>query len=149
MILRSITLCMVLLLVACATRQGGGTSDADAGTVWTADIAPVGSAGHGGRASAEAMGDGTHVTVFLTDGAEGGNHPWHVHEGVCESNGPIVGSAAMYPALQPDDAGNATAEAHINFPLDPAGSYYVNLHQSANDLGTIVGCGELRPGQGS
>lgn len=145
MIARFMILCGGLAVAACASGQGA----ADTPGPWAGDIAPVGAAGHGGRASATPMGDGTHVTVFLTGGAAGGVHPWHVHEGVCESNGPIVGSASMYPALTPDASGNATAEAHINFPLDPSRSYYVNIHQSASQLGTIVGCGELTRGGGS
>jgi hypothetical protein len=132
-----IALCVAL--ASCATQRG-----ADTEAPWTANILPLGGSGHGGRANAVAMGEGTHVTVFLTGGSAGGVHPWHVHEGVCESNGPIVGPAGAYPALEPDASGNATADVHLNMALDPGGSYYINIHQSASDLGTVVGCGELR-----
>lgn len=134
-------------IAACATQRGadaGAGAGAGAEAPWTADILPVGAEGHGGRANAVAMGAGTHVTVFLTGGSAGGVHPWHVHEGVCESNGPIVGEASAYPPLTPDASGNATADVHLSAALDPSGSYYVNIHQSASQLGTIVGCGELR-----
>lgn len=133
-------------LAACASGRGGAGGDGGgADAPWTSDILALGGHGHSGRASAEAMGGGTHVTVFLTGGSAGGVHPWHVHEGVCESNGPIVGAAAAYPPLQPDASGNANAEAHLEVALEPGGSYYVNIHQSASDLGTVVGCGQLRP----
>jgi hypothetical protein len=93
------------------------------------------------------MDGGTHVNVSLSGGSSGGDHPWHVHEGVCESNGPIVGDPGAYPNLRPGASGDASAEAQLNVSLDPEGSYYVNIHQSANQLDTIVGCGELRPNQ--
>jgi hypothetical protein len=136
---------LCVALAACATQQGTGTG-ADAGAAWTANILAQGASGHGGSANAVPMDGGTHVTVFLTGGAAGGVHPWHVHEGVCDSNGPVVGSGGAYPALRPDAAGNATADAHLDVALDPGGSYYINIHQSASDLGTIVGCGELVSG---
>lgn len=143
---RAIAPFLCLAVAFCATRRGtdaGADAGTDAGTAWSADIHAVGAAGHSGAATAVPMGTGTHVTVSLAGGSAGGEHPWHVHSGVCESNGPIVGQAAAYPVLHPDAGGNATAEAHIGVALDPGGSYYVNIHQSPSDLGTIVGCGQL------
>ena len=134
-----------LVALGCATQRGAGGDGGD-GNSWTAAIRAVGGSGHSGSATAAPMDGGTHVTVNLLGGSGGGAHPWHVHEGVCESNGPIVGAASAYPVLQPDASGNATASAHLNVPLDPDGSYYVNVHQSANQLDVIVGCGELRGG---
>jgi hypothetical protein len=117
------------------------------GTSWNGSISEVGASGHSGTASAAPMDGGTHVNVSLSGGSSGGDHPWHVHEGVCESNGPIVGDPGAYPNLRPGASGDASAEAQLNVSLDPEGSYYVNIHQSANQLDTIVGCGELRPNQ--
>ena len=134
-----------LVLLGCATQRGTGEGMGDGGS-WTGTIRAEGGSGHGGNATAAAMDGGTHVTVNLTGGGGGGAHPWHVHEGVCDSNGPIVGRAAAYPVLRPDAGGNATASAHLSVPLEPGGSYYVNVHQSASQLDVIVGCGELRGG---
>lgn len=142
---RAIVPFLCLAVTFCATR-GGTDAGADAGTAWSADIRAVGSPGHSGTATAVPMADGTHVTARLSGGSGGGEHPWHVHRGTCGSNGPIVGAASDYPVLRPDAQGDATAEAHINVALDPGGSYYVNIHQAPDDLGTIVGCGPLERG---
>jgi hypothetical protein len=139
MIARCIAVLVVVALAACATRAGTET------TAWTADISAMGGAGHSGSATAVPMDGGTHVTVNLRGGSSGGVHPWHVHAGVCESDGPIVGPADAYPALRPDAQGDSTADVHLDIALDPDGSYYINIHQSASELDTIVGCGELNP----
>ena len=137
---RGIAAMMCLALAGCATQSGMAGEAA-----WNGTIRAVGGSGHSGTASAAPMDGGTHVNVSLSGGSSGGDHPWHVHEGVCESNGPIVGDAGAYPTLRPDAAGDTAADAHLNVTLDPEGSYYINIHQSANQLDTIVGCGELRP----
>jgi hypothetical protein len=137
---RGIATLVCFALAGCASQSGMGE-----GTSWNASISEVGASGHSGTASAAPMDGGTHVNVSLSGGSSGGDHPWHVHEGVCESNGPIVGDPGAYPTLRPGASGDATAEAQLNVSLDPEGSYYVNIHQSANQLDTIVGCGELRP----
>jgi hypothetical protein len=62
---------------------------------------------------------------------------------VCGDNGPIVGSASAYPTLSVNMEGRASANASIGTALNEHDSYYVNVHNSPTDLGTIVGCGKL------
>ncbi len=81
---------------------------------------------------------GASVTIAGADG--GGTHPWHVHSGTCGSGGPIVGDATAYPVLNVGSNGDALASATLKVELSPTGSYYVNVHQSPTDLGTIIAC---------
>ena len=137
----------LMLVAACSTTTTNETSDADpvADRVgdWESSITPVGTFTVRGTAKAQSVGVGTGVTISIEGATHHAQHPWHVHRGVCGDNGPIVGDAADYPVLAADTTGKATANATIGVALNEQESYYVNVHNSPTDLGTIVGCGKL------
>ncbi len=100
-----------------------------------------------GGAQAQSSAGGTGVSVSFAGMAMPGmthTHPWHIHAGTCGSGGPIVGDPSAYPALQTAADGRATATATIQPMLEMGQSYYVNIHESPSELGTIVACGELQ-----
>lgn len=111
---------------------------------WNAALTGVAGSGVTGTANARESGEMTHATVSITGAQTGANHPWHIHEGVCGDGGPIVGPATAYPVLSVGANGRASAQAHLaNIELNEASSYYVNVHASPANLGTIVSCGAL------
>lgn len=140
-------LALMLAAAACSTTSTNETRDVDpvADRVgdWESSIAPVGTFTVRGTAKAQSVGVGTGVTISIENATHHAQHPWHVHRGVCGDNGPIVGNAGDYPALAVDMEGKATANATIGVALNEQESYYVNVHNSPTDLGTIVGCGKL------
>ena len=85
------------------------------------------------------------VTVTITNATPGGVHPWHVHQGRCGDNGPIVGDASAYRPLAVNDKGAASATATLTIPIPLSGEYYVNVHALASNMGTIISCGNLAP----
>jgi hypothetical protein len=98
------------------------------------------------RGTAAWMRDGTAastVTISLSNATAGGVHPWHIHAGHCGENGAIVGSTAAYTPLAVNDKGNASSNAHLAMSLPSSGDYYVNVHASVTNLGTIISCGNL------
>jgi hypothetical protein len=100
------------------------------------------------RGTAEWSRDGNDAsiaTVSIANATAGGVHPWHVHRGRCGDNGPIVGSSAAYKPLAVSDQGTASATAKLDLTLPTSGEYYVNVHASATNLGTIISCGNLAP----
>lgn len=127
-----------LLVSACASTPAAAPRQWDAtvrGNPGTENV----------RASVRAnSGSGqTAVSINLAGGSSGGSHPWHVHVGTCASRGAIVGVAAAYPVLLPDGAGNATAIARLAVELAPGQSYNVNVHESPQNMGKIISCGNL------
>lgn len=86
----------------------------------------------------------TAASLSVAGARAGATHPWHIHAGTCGSGGAIVGPAASYPPLTIGSNGQATATARIPVGLESSAQYYVNIHQSPSDLGTIVGCLQLR-----
>lgn len=88
-------------------------------------------------------GGDTYTAIEIEKATPGATHPWHVHSGDCGSGGGIVGAATAYAPITVDAGGEGEANATIAVELDPDGDYYVNVHQSPDDLATIVACGEV------
>lgn len=124
-----------------------------AGCASTVEMRPVES--WSGRISAEEPDDlraaasvnagmyETAASVSLAGAEAGATHPWHIHAGQCGSDGGIVGPAAAYSPLTVGGNGEATSTARLEVALDPNGQYFINVHQSPSDLGTIIGCMQL------
>jgi FtsP/CotA-like multicopper oxidase with cupredoxin domain len=92
---------------------------------------------------------GSTVQIEFTGGEPNARHPWHVHSGTCETGGGIVGDPGRYPLLRLGSDGRALETALIDTELVPGQRYHVNVHHSANDMGTVIACGDLhevRPG---
>jgi len=87
----------------------------------------------------------TEARVTIANASPGGRHPWHVHRGQCGSDQGILGPADAYPILKVGGGGKAEAEARLPMPLPRQGQYFVNVHASPANMGTIVACGNLAP----
>ncbi|MDQ3950044.1 MAG: superoxide dismutase family protein [Gemmatimonadota bacterium] len=153
---------LALVLAACVAAGSAGcvrvsrdpvTGNADidvenpvkSGEDWKANITGRGMwTGASGTATARVEGGNTLVMLVLTGLPPGGPYPWHVHDGTCETGGPIVGDPAAYAPLTVGADGRAEANARLlNFKLNEAKKYHVNVHRSAGDLATIIACGQL------
>ncbi len=152
--MRMVALCLVILTAACTPRVHTdpvtGNVDVDVqpvtqrGEVWTGTLRGQGRFSEiSGSARATVLEGQTTVSVTLTGAAPGGMHPWHVHEGTCGSGGAIVGEATAYPLLRIGSQGRAEANVQLALALNEAKDYYINVHASPSDLGTIVACGAL------
>jgi hypothetical protein len=143
-----------LLLAACGGRRAVEIDPEEqlVGTRWNATLAtPAQLAG-----ATQVRGTGwwgaergeptrSRARVEITNAVPGGDHPWHVHQGQCGTNGPVVGPGTAYRSLEVDDDGKATATADLPLPLPTSGQYSINVHASANNMGTIIACGNLAP----
>ena len=87
----------------------------------------------------------THAHVSIANASPGGRHPWHVHRGQCGTDQGILGPADAYPILKVGGNGEAEGDADLPIPLPRAGQYFVNVHASPSNMGTIVACGNLAP----
>ena len=87
----------------------------------------------------------TEAYVSIENAAPGGQHPWHVHVGQCGQDRGIFGPADAYPILKVGGNGKADATAKVPVPMPRQGQYFINVHASATNMGTIVACGNLAP----
>jgi hypothetical protein len=149
-----IALTMALALISCsastdsqvATTTEMGTTEAGPEMLsWEVAITPNAGYDVAGEGSVRDLGEnGTRVAVEVRDGEPGTTHPWHLHEGDCDSSGAIVGEATAYEPLVLNESGEASGEANIELRLDPDVDYHVNVHKSPSETDTIIACGELR-----
>ena len=122
------------------------------GTRWNATLAtPAELAGATQvRGSAWMGADGressrTRASVSIANAVPGGRHPWHVHVGQCGNDQGIFGAADAYQVLAVGGNGQAEAEARLAVAVPTSGQYFVNVHASPDNLGTIIACGNLAP----
>ena len=142
-----------LLLLACGGGRAASinTSALGVGDRWNASLTTpadlIGAIQVSGTAWMAADQDPTQTraSASVANATPGGEHPWHVHVGRCGSNGAIVGDASAYRPLKVGGNGRAEATAKLNLPLPRSGEFYVNVHASATNLGTIIACGNLAP----
>lgn len=142
----------MLLLGSCSSKAASiDTDQLGVGDRWNATLATpaqligaVQVTGNGWMAAGENPGQ-TQAGARLANATPGGEHPWHVHVGRCGSNGAIVGEASSYRPLKIGGNGRAEANATLDLPLPRSGEYYINVHASATNLGTIIACGNLAP----
>jgi Cu/Zn superoxide dismutase len=134
-------LALVLFSAACASGSGGG--DTEGIVDFKATLAPTAGNQVKGTANAVASLGRTAVTVEIEGATPGAQHPWHVHQGRCGSNGPVVGKASDYPVIDVDADGKVRVSAVIATQLVDDQEYFVNVHLSPTQMGTIVSCGQL------
>ena len=87
----------------------------------------------------------TRAHVAIENATPGGRHPWHVHLGQCGADRGVFGPPDAYSVLKVGGDGKAEADATLPVPMPRQGQYFVNVHASADNMGTIVACGNLAP----
>jgi hypothetical protein len=144
-----------LTLAAC----GGGRRPVEinpqeqmAATRWHATLAtPANMAGatqvrgNGWMGASDEDSTRTRAHISITNAVPGGRHPWHVHVGQCGNDQGIFGPAEAYQPLTVGDNGEAQSTAELAVPVPSVGQYFINVHASANNMGTTIACGNLAP----
>lgn len=155
---RLLVLSSVLVLTACsgdrqetrdaspAVQPAALRDTASAGTQWRAvlEADPRFPQARGTVTATTEQGQ-TVAVIELAGGSPGATHPWHIHQGACESDGDYFHDSEAYPLLQLDDEGRGTSRATVPEELEAGQSYHVNVH-GADDHDATVACGDLRRG---
>jgi hypothetical protein len=148
---------LLALAVASAACGRGGGVEIDpnrelVGSRWNASLSTptqlagaVQLKGTGWMAGEEDDTTKTVAFAAIQNAVPGGEHPWHVHLGQCGSDRGILGPANAYEPLKVDGDGEAESRAELPLPLPVAGQYFINVHASRNNMGTIIACGNLAP----
>lgn len=135
-----------LACLAVAACAGRATRQPNAVPIrWTGSLTPQSTSTITGSANVT-RGDSAaqmKVAISILGAAAGDLHPWHLHAGRCGDDGPIVGPAAAYPALNVDAKGYASALTILPLEVPRDGNYSVSVHLSPTELGTVVACTNL------
>ena len=141
---------LVLVCLVAGACASNSQSEADKDPIsatagdWSATISPRSNSTVRGEVKLQSAVVGSAAKITITGGTPGAVHPWHVHTGTCDKTGGIVGSVGNYPVLTIGADGSASANAAIGSSLAEGSAYAVNVHRSPTDMGTIVGCGDLK-----
>ncbi|HEX9895456.1 MAG TPA: CHRD domain-containing protein [Gemmatimonadales bacterium] len=92
---------------------------------------------------AKPMDNQLRATLSITNAPQNATLSWHVHQGKCGSNGPIVGSSAAYQPVKVDAQGSGTASASVTASLQEKGEYYADVHSSQDQGAQVAACGTL------
>jgi hypothetical protein len=154
---RSWAMGLVLAALGSAACGGGSRVEIDpnpemVGTRWNAILATPGQLagavqvkGVGWMAGDDSDTAETRAFASIENALPGGEHPWHVHVGRCGADRGIFGPADAYEPLRVEDEGRAEATAELPVPVPKSGEYFINVHASVNNMGTILACGNLAP----
>jgi hypothetical protein len=113
------------------------------GEDWNGSLSARGGSGITGTFKAFVADGKTTVSVNLANAMAGQRLPWHVHNGTCDNDQGIFGDASMYPVIVVANDGTASVNTVLNYSLDEAKDYMINVHASPTNLQTIVACGDL------
>ena len=82
------------------------------------------------------------VSILLQGTPDGGMHPAHFHAGDCGSGGDVV-----VPLNDVDGTtGISRTEVAVPYGVIMGNNHYLNIHLSAEEISTIVACGEVGTG---
>lgn len=84
------------------------------------------------------------VEVKLMGDVAGSVRPWHIHSGSCAKAGGVYGGGRSYTPITIDAKGEGSSKASLAVAIPDTGTYYVNIHESAANMGKIVACGDLK-----
>ena len=113
---------------------------------WAGAVKGLGGMKLHGSATVKPSADGkqTMVDFKIAGDVAGSVRPWHIHSGSCAKNGGVVGGGASYTPITIDKKGKGEGKATLAIVVPDTGSYYVNVHESAANMGHAVACGDLK-----
>lgn len=106
-------------------------------------LSPTNEGGASGNVDVIDYGLGnTLIVINMTGLVSGQVYPAHIHSGSCGSNGDVVIPLENVGG----DSGLSLTLTTVPFAELANGDYYLNIHQSPEDLSTITSCGEIGTG---
>jgi hypothetical protein len=87
----------------------------------------------------------TRVMVELSNATPGGEHPWALHRGHCDSAEELLGQRSDYEPIKVDNDGRATASANVDMHTPTSGSYSVRVTASPSNTRMVLACANLAP----
>ncbi|MEA2785628.1 MAG: hypothetical protein QOF71_1732 [Candidatus Eremiobacteraeota bacterium] len=98
----------------------------------------IGGSGESGCATPRALGTGIVLGLKVTGEPKGADQPAHIHRGKCGSNGPVV-----FPLTDVKAGMSSTPIAFAKWKTVNHGGYYINIHESKDNIPHIVSCANI------
>jgi Cu/Zn superoxide dismutase len=127
------------LLGAALAGVLAATASADAPTTVTIKMVAQNDSGETGTATLTQVADGVRVSVKLDGAPKDVPQPTHIHVGNCGHSN----KAPEYPLASTTNGASLSTVKGIQLADLLKGTYAINVHKSADDLGTYVSCGNI------
>jgi hypothetical protein len=151
----TLTIASLLALAACNPFHREPVSevsrDVNVNSRWRASLvtpaALVGAVQIKGSGSMQPTGngEGTVLSVSVSNATPGGVHPWQVRRGQCGSDNGAFSASATYKPLKIDDDGRGEAGTTVAGITPELGEFFVTVFASAANPETVVACGNFAP----
>ena len=131
-----------LALAACAVIAvscGIGQRAVAATTAVTIDMKALNGSGETGTATLTQTSDGVKIVVTLKN-APAAAQPTHIHVGTCGN----IKAAPEYGLVSLTNGTSTSTVKGVTLDDLLKGKYAINVHKSADDLGTYVSCGDIK-----
>jgi hypothetical protein len=126
-------------LALAALIPAGLVPAAAATTGLTVAMKPLNDSGESGTATLSQQSDGVKVVVALKNAPAAGQ-PTHIHIGTCGN----IKAAPEYALVSLENGASTSVVKGVTIDQLLAGHYAINVHKSADDLGTYVACGDIK-----
>jgi len=90
-------------------------------------------------------GQGTLLSVSISNATPGGAHPWQVRRGQCGADAGAFSASASYQPLKIGDDGRGESGTSVASVTPELGDFFVTVYASAANPETVVACGNLAP----
>lgn len=90
-------------------------------------------------------GEGTRLSVSISNATPGGVHPWQVRRGQCGADQGAFSTGVTYQPLKIGDDGRGESGTTLPASTPEVGDYFVTVAASAANPETVVACGNLAP----
>ena len=126
-------------------------SDVNENSRWRASlVSPAALAGAvqikgSGSMQPAGSGDGTLLSVSISNATPGGVHPWEVRRGQCGADQGAFSSGVHYQPVKVGNDGRGEAGITVPGPTPEVGEFFVTVSASAANPETVVACGNLAP----
>ena len=125
------------LSFAIAVSTGVGSAASDSVTI---PMKSLNDSGETGTAVLTQQDEGVQVVVTLKN-APKMDQPTHIHAGTCSN----INKSPEYGLRNTVDGKSTSIVKGIKLSDLTSGKYAINVHKSADDLGTYVSCGDITP----
>lgn len=125
-------------LLAITIAASFGTAALAKNDTISVEMKQLNGSGETGTATLTQRENGVEVTLALKN-APKGDQPTHIHAGTCGN----INKAPEYPLSNTTDGTSKTFLKGLKLSDLTSSKYAINVHKSADDLGTYVACGDI------
>lgn len=137
----------ILLLALASFPVLAGCSDSTGPilTLWEGTLSPIPPSQVSGTTAAVTQFGRTEISIDITLAEPGIVYTWRVEESTCQSGGPIQDGPAVYPPLEAEEGGTASASIFLTSQFKSGSQLAVKVFRPEGGSGErMVSCGTLQ-----